>query len=211
MSPTHSTKNGNKRYRYYVCTAAQKRGWEHCPSKSIPAGQIERLIVDQIRAICYDPTLLDEKLGQARKDGQSQVAALERQRRGLQRDLARRNREICNLLEQPRGESDGGTTARLSDVRERIRQIEQRAAEVRERIKTLGRSIVNERAITQRLAVFEPVWDSLAPLEQVRIVQQLIERVDYDGSTGKISISVRPHGIKALADRLANHEVELAA
>jgi site-specific DNA recombinase len=42
MSPTHSTKNGNKRYRYYVCTNAQKRGWHNCPSKSIPAGEIER-------------------------------------------------------------------------------------------------------------------------------------------------------------------------
>lgn len=37
MAPSHTTKNGNKRYRYYVCTNAQKRGWANCPSRSVPA------------------------------------------------------------------------------------------------------------------------------------------------------------------------------
>src|SRR5207247_8489426 len=42
MSPTYSSK-GSKRYRYYVCSHAQKRGWDHCPSQSIPASPIERI------------------------------------------------------------------------------------------------------------------------------------------------------------------------
>src|SRR5581483_1833598 len=45
MTPAHSTKKGGKRYRYYTCTAAQKKGWDTCPSKSIPAGEIERFVV----------------------------------------------------------------------------------------------------------------------------------------------------------------------
>jgi site-specific DNA recombinase len=58
MSPTHATRNGNKRYRYYVCTNAQKRGWGSCPSKSIPAPEIEKFVIDQIRCIAEDPGLL---------------------------------------------------------------------------------------------------------------------------------------------------------
>ena len=53
MVPTHATKTtssgGNKRYRYYVCLNAQKRGWQSCPTKSIPAPEIERFVVDQVR------------------------------------------------------------------------------------------------------------------------------------------------------------------
>src|ERR1019366_9125504 len=49
MTPAHSCKGGKKRYRYYTCTGAQKRGWNTCPSKSIPAGEIERFVVQQIR------------------------------------------------------------------------------------------------------------------------------------------------------------------
>ena len=144
MSPTHSTKDGNKRYRYYLCTAAQKRGWETCPSKSIPAGQIERVIVDQIRAICRDPVLLDEKISQARKQGRSQVAVLESQRRELADELAHWNREIRSLIEQLPSDRDGMASDRLTDVREKIGEIELRAADVRAQIRTLGRTIVDE-------------------------------------------------------------------
>ncbi len=49
MTPTHTTKNGSKRYRYYVCMKAQKRGWKNCKSKSVPAAEIEKFVVDKIR------------------------------------------------------------------------------------------------------------------------------------------------------------------
>jgi hypothetical protein len=54
MTPSH-TRRGCRRYRYYVCTNAQKRGWDQCPSKSIPAGQIEAFVVAQLGAIGREP------------------------------------------------------------------------------------------------------------------------------------------------------------
>ena len=36
---------------------AQKRGWRTCPSKSIPADELERFVVDQIRTISRDPEI----------------------------------------------------------------------------------------------------------------------------------------------------------
>jgi site-specific DNA recombinase len=54
MSPSHVVK-GNKRYRYYVCSSAQKRGWETCPSKTIAAHEIERIVVNQIQGMVTDP------------------------------------------------------------------------------------------------------------------------------------------------------------
>lgn len=55
------------------------------------------------------------------------------------------------------------------------------------------------------------VWGSLTPREQVRVVQLLVERVDYDGSKGKVSISFRPAGIKTLAGELADQGKEKSA
>ena len=51
-----------RRYRYYVCTQAQRRGWKSCPSKSLPAGQLESYVMDQLRGIAvqslpWDPSL----------------------------------------------------------------------------------------------------------------------------------------------------------
>ena len=59
MTPAHVT-NGNKRYRYYTCTAAQKKGWHTCPSQSVPAPELERFILDRIAQHARDvagPTL----------------------------------------------------------------------------------------------------------------------------------------------------------
>ena len=39
---------GSRRYRYYVCSSAQKRGWETCPVGSIPAAEIEDFVVGEI-------------------------------------------------------------------------------------------------------------------------------------------------------------------
>jgi hypothetical protein len=50
MVSSHTTK-GSRRYRYYLCSQAQKRGWKTCPAPSVPAGEIERLVSEQIRGL----------------------------------------------------------------------------------------------------------------------------------------------------------------
>ena len=47
MTPAHVT-HGNKRYRYYTCSAAQKKGWHTCPSKSVSAVRLERYVLEQV-------------------------------------------------------------------------------------------------------------------------------------------------------------------
>ena len=40
----------DRRYPYYVCLKAQRKGWATCPTKSLPARQIEDSVLAQIRA-----------------------------------------------------------------------------------------------------------------------------------------------------------------
>jgi hypothetical protein len=49
MIGSHTTK-GTRRYRYYLCRNAQKRGWHACPAPTVPAGRMEELVIEQIRA-----------------------------------------------------------------------------------------------------------------------------------------------------------------
>ncbi|MGH9867072.1 MAG: recombinase family protein [Candidatus Polarisedimenticolia bacterium] len=66
MSPTYSQKQG-RRWRYYVCHKAHRKGWSTCPSPTLPAHQIERFVVDRIRAIGTDPELVAATLEEARR------------------------------------------------------------------------------------------------------------------------------------------------
>jgi site-specific DNA recombinase len=47
MTPSQ-TRKGTRHYRYYTCSAAQKRGWRSCPSKAVPAAEIEQFVLEQI-------------------------------------------------------------------------------------------------------------------------------------------------------------------
>src|SRR5262249_12133461 len=45
MTPTHTSRNGTRRYRYYVCSRATKNGRKTCPSPSVPAAEIENFVL----------------------------------------------------------------------------------------------------------------------------------------------------------------------
>ena len=101
--------------------------------------------------------------------------------------------------------------SRLADLQERLRIAERRLTEIDEEAAALGRQVVGQQEVAQALSAFDPVWASLSPHEQARIVRLLVERVDYDGSKGKVSITFHPTGIQALADELAAAREEACA
>ena len=201
MMHTYTTK-GNRRYRYYVCMNAQKRGWENCPTKSVPAAEIERFVVDRIRAVGQDDQVLARAMEQARKQSREGLDELQGERRRLERELAQHGAEVRKLMDQAGMPGESPTAARLADLQERIRVAEQRATEVREQIITLGEKVVDEKELARALSIFDPVWNSLSPGEQARVMHLLVERVSYDGAEGKLSIAFRPTGIKALAEEM---------
>jgi site-specific DNA recombinase len=48
-----------KRYRYYVCTRAQKQGWAACPGPSLPAGDLEGFVVEQVKRVVTTDAAID--------------------------------------------------------------------------------------------------------------------------------------------------------
>jgi len=134
------TSKGNRRYCYYICYTAQKQGWNACPSKSVPAEQIERFVVEQIRCIGKEPT----------------VRAL--------------------VLEALRAQQ-------------------------------ASTEVVTKAEVDATLEKFTPLWDALSPREQARVVQLLLQRVDYDGANGKVAVTFHAHGLKSLGQNCRQQEI----
>ena len=202
MSPTHSTRDGKKRYRYYVCTAAQKRGWKTCPSKSIPAGEIEQFVVAQIKNVGRGPELIAETVRRAHGQKTQRIEELVHEEMRLKRELADRHRDLQGIVKRPNDGTDKGLAmARLADVQEQIASAERRVTEVRNEAEHLRRDIINEADVARAIAEFDQVWDALSTHEQARLLQLLIERIDYDGRDGMITINFHDTGIKMLANQ----------
>jgi site-specific DNA recombinase len=70
MTPSHTRRNG-KLYRYYVDMGVLKRGAEPGPASRVTAGDVERAVVDQLRAILRAPELVIRTWRAARRKGDS--------------------------------------------------------------------------------------------------------------------------------------------
>lgn len=57
MSPTF-TRKGEKKYHYYICVKDTKRAESTCPVKQIAAGEIERMVKEQILSVICSPAFI---------------------------------------------------------------------------------------------------------------------------------------------------------
>ena len=191
------TSRGNKRYRYYTCTNAIKNGRRKCPAASLPAGEIEKAVVDQIRCIGQDPDLLGETLRQARSQAEEAIQRLTGERRILKRGLARCYAEIRRTATSEPATS--ATTARIADLTDQVGQSERRLTEVDGQVVELRRDLVTEADVASAFADFDNVWTALSRRERVRLVNLLVHRVEFDAADSSIEVSFYPSGIKVLA------------
>lgn len=195
------TSRGNRRYRYYVCSHAQKYGWETCPTRSVPAHDIEEFVVEQIRHIGNDDALVAEAVASARAENEERLHELQREQDVLRRELhslSGQERELVKIMADV-GEMSGAETRQLADVQDQIEQIRRRSTELREEVVAVSSELVTEQEMSAALSLFSPVWDHLTPREQCRVMNLVVERIGYDGEAGKIALTFQPNGIHALA------------
>ena len=197
MLHTPTTKNG-RLYRYYRCGSVLRKGPAACPSRPLPAEQVERFVVDQIRRIGADLALQRATFEQAL----AQVAA---ERRGLKAEAKRLERD----LDAARGDVErlvgtlSRTTGSADDELERaqgnLTTLDARLAEVRARETVLAAQHVDETDVARALQDFDELWSVLLTPEKERVLGLLIAGIRYDGSTGKLDIDWRIAGFGQLA------------
>ncbi|MFO0903725.1 MAG: recombinase family protein [Pirellulales bacterium] len=203
---SHSfTARGPRQYRYYVCQRAQTRGWDACPNPSISAGEIERFVIDEIKCVGRDPQLIRETFAHVRHQAEEQIANLKSERAGLVRTLRDSHGEMGQLA----AVSTPGNR-RLIDAQDRVRDAEQRVTQIDDELAKLTEDLVDEREVASALADFDALWASLAPREQARVVELIVDQVAYDGQAGSVAITFRPSGIRTLAAELAAGKDEAA-
>jgi site-specific DNA recombinase len=66
MSPTHTRKNG-RLYRYYLSQTVLKQGPGDCPVARVPAAEIEKIVIDQVRLLLLSPEIIVQTWRSARK------------------------------------------------------------------------------------------------------------------------------------------------
>jgi site-specific DNA recombinase len=196
MVHTFCNKGGRLKYRYYTCTAAIKEGRRACPSPSLPAGESERVVVDQIRTLVTDEGLRGEVIRQANAQYDSEIAEMMDERVRLERELTRHHAEIRRVAVS--GNSDAATTTLIADLHERIAQATARNAELDGLIDDRHKARLTEDDVRAAFADFDRLWDTLTPREQAKIIALLVARIEFDPTASAISVTFHPTAIRTL-------------
>jgi site-specific DNA recombinase len=192
----HYVLNDNKRYRYYVCTNAQKRGWDKCVSPSLPAVELEEFVVGQIRSLRKDDMFLSEVLQKAQAKLYADVEHHQASLKMAESEMRQMLRSLGEISAQ--SAYDARAADKLAELQDQIKQKEQAMTLLNEKIISARRRMVDTDEMTGAMEAFDPIWNSLTPHEQSKLIRLLVEQVEYDGQNQDITVIFHPTGIKSL-------------
>ena len=190
---TASTRKGRREYRYYRCVKRDKEGTSACPAQPLPAEAIEGFVLDRIREVAADATLVADLERRLKDRVETERATLESDRRSLPGHIARLSAEGRSLVGQM-AEMDGAAR-RLID--ERVQEIgadlgrqEARLAEVEQQLGVLAAAEVDADWVGATLRDFDPLWDAMTPDNRARLVRALVRRVVVNEPIGNVTIAL---------------------
>jgi site-specific DNA recombinase len=189
-------------FGYYVCGTAMQRGWSECPAPSVPAGEIERFVVEQIRTIGKDPALLKQTTIDVQQRNHVECKRLRDEQKSLARQMRDDHAKLQAIVANPNIASN---LSGLSEMQSRLETADRRSQQIASELAVLETQKIDDQQITNVLAGFDNLWQTLPPKEQVRLARLLIEKVSFDGPGGNVAITFHPTGLRSLTENQLEH------
>jgi site-specific DNA recombinase len=204
MGPTY-TQKGERRYTYYICEKDAKRAVSRCPLKRVPAGDIEKAVLEQLGAVFRTPTLVAKTYFAAREMEEAERERLVKQKEQLEEDLAAVRKRALELMSPDNNEPD--REEKLAKVNQRAVTLTRHLANVSARLQVFEGDQVTERDVSEAFESIETFWEDLFPLERNRLVRLLVERVEIR-ETG-IDMELKTNGLTTLITELTGLACEV--
>lgn len=177
-----------------------QRGWSECPSPSVPAGEIERFVIEQIRSIGHHETLMEQTIDQIESRSRQQLENLESERKGLERQLRNDHEKLRAVAANTK---NNRRVTGLAELQVCIDVADARLKELASQLESLANQAVDASAVKRLVTDFDKLWETMTPREQVRLTSLLVDKVEFDGVGGNIAITFHDAGLASLASNNA--------
>ncbi len=78
-------------------------------------------------------------------------------------------------------ETNSPAVARLADLQERIQHNERRMLAIDKELAEIDTDTSDAPAIESAVLSFDPIWEAMTLRDQIRLINMIVKRVDYDG------------------------------
>ncbi|MBB3205408.1 site-specific DNA recombinase [Rhodopirellula rubra] len=200
---THTTSGGSgngKRYRYYVCSKANRGGHKTCPRPSLPADQVEQFIVGQLQSLTIDKDLLEKTCLKVRKTVRNKGERLENELTALTLTLQNTERAI-EAYATPTGDDkrEPKRLDTLASLNEQVARDLRRRTELQQELNNIHTAAPDRHTIMSAIKDLQSLWEHLTNGERGRLISKLIERIDHDASDSTFAITLSPTGLKSFS------------
>ena len=200
------TKKQNRTYRYYLCGHANKNGYDSCPIKSVPAGDIENAVMLQVRRVFQAPEVLIEALATIQKQEREDRGRLAAERHAIEEEIATTRANASRLIKSQIGEngSNGFVSEELDGLERQVDDLNSRLRLASEELGMLERRPTTEAALAKELQVLDHIWDELFPAERSRLIWLVVDSltVNPDG----LVLVLRADGLTSLVAEFGGRE-----
>ena len=192
MTAASTRKKTGETYRYYRCVSKIRNGKEACPSRQLPATEIENFVIEQIqraaregelvRAITKAADQIRQHFNEAKRTGEALPAHIAQ----LSLQLKTLTRAIPHGSQNLMGSQDLMGT--LDNTADQLQQAQRQLSEKQRQLAVFENAQAHLSWIGQALKTFQSCWPSLTASNKHRLVQALIERVSVDEPSAQVTI-----------------------
>ncbi len=196
MTPNFAYSKGRK-YFYYKCVSVGKLDKSACPTKSAPARELERLVLDRIAFLGKQKQVVDEVVERARKMTGKELPAKQKERVRLIAEIGRQEAEVGNITnilaaQGPAAPQYRALMDKLGEVQERREALEKQVQRLDCEVVELESRQIDAEIIRRNLESFSGFYTKLTPPQQKELLALLVGEVVYDTQKSKMKLTLRP-------------------
>ncbi len=183
------TKKKGRRYTYYKCIKDDNRAVSSCPLSSIPAGDADRMILEQMSSVFKSPTLL------------TAIYAEGKQRQLKQEDELRKRMDVIRKkLDKLKSEIIANDAIIANDVVSEFKQLDDELTVLEIQFRDLQATGITSRDISKACESVGAIWEELFPAERYHLAHLLIDKIVITRET--MQMNIKTHGMASLVKEL---------
>jgi DNA invertase Pin-like site-specific DNA recombinase len=201
MTSSTARGRGGHRYFYYRSVSTTKKGKDACQVRQVKAEQLEEAVLAVVREAASNPALIAEAVAEANRIAAEEIGPSRERLAGLREEFDKAKRQSELLLD--RLLSSGASQLqvakdRLSELDDRLRQLERAIAEEEGRLAVSETRSLDLEAVQRTLHDFDTVFEHLTPAERKEFLQEMVDQVLvhadrieialYDGSRARVGL-----------------------
>ena len=195
-------KDSTKHY-YYKCTTNSKQGTHKCPSRLVPAKDLEDFTQGLMIHTAREQGFFDSITAQIKDNSDDEIIQLNEERQKLFGNLSYLERKVStlqeNLTDSVLGkESKKKLAATLEDLEDQIKHVKTSISDLDEKISDLQKCRFAKNALQQILKEFEIHFND-APMDQKRdmlktIIEEIKVLIKHGEKEGTCEFKIRGNG-----------------